>query len=151
MFCDEANITVRAGKGEMDSSPFAGRNIFQKGGPDGGDGGRGGDVLFRANANADTLLELRTKKFFAAEKGTPGGIQKKTRKICRRFGASCSRRNANSGSVWRTNRRFKSSQCGMRCGCGGRGGYGNAHFTSSIRQTPRFAELGNQVKNEVSI
>lgn len=142
MFCDEANITVRAGKGGDGLISFRREKYIPKGGPDGGDGGRGGDVLFRANANADTLLELRTKKFFAAEKGTPGGIQKKHGKSAEDLvllvPVGTQIREASGEPIADLN--HPNAECVVAVG--GRGGYGNAHFTSSIRQTPRFAELG---------
>ncbi|QQS59864.1 GTPase ObgE [Candidatus Peregrinibacteria bacterium] len=142
MFCDEANITVRAGKGGDGLISFRREKYIPKGGPDGGDGGRGGDVVFRADANADTLTDFRTKKFFSAERGVPGGPQKKHGRsaedlvllvpvgtqICEDSGEPIADLN------------HPNAECVVAVG--GRGGYGNAHFTSSVRQTPRFAELG---------
>ena len=143
MFCDQTEITTAAGKGGDGLVSFRREKYLPKGGPDGGDGGRGGDVILRADANTDTLLALHTKKHFGAEKGRTGGPQKK-------HGA-----NAEDCIILVPvgTQVFELPQdeliadlavAGDECvvAVGGRGGYGNAHFTSSTRQTPRFAELG---------
>jgi GTP-binding protein len=143
MFCDQTNITVTAGKGGDGLISFRRERGFAKGGPDGGDGGRGGDVIIRANENVDTLLELHTKKKFAAQKGEAGGPQKM-------HGASAEdlvlRVPVGTQVFDKANNALMAdlSVHGDECvaAVGGRGGYGNWHFKSSVRQTPRFAELG---------
>lgn len=143
MFCDETNIFIQAGKGGDGSLSFYRAKYTPKGGPDGGDGGRGGDVLFRATRNLNSLIHLHTKKKFHAEKGE-GGMPK-----------DMHGKNANDlildvpvgSQIFDTDQDelladLKNDGDELIACVGGRGGYGNAHFTSSIRQAPRFAELG---------
>ncbi len=143
MFCDITEITAKAGKGGDGLISFRREKYLPKGGPDGGDGGRGGDVIIRADQNQNTLIELHTKKYYAAKKGVSGGPQKK-------HGAAsedCIIIVPVGSQVFDTDSKELLADLaihGDECivAVGGRGGFGNAHFTSSVRQTPRFAELG---------
>jgi len=143
MFCDETEIFVAAGKGGGGLVSFRREKYIPKGGPDGGDGGRGGDVLIRADENIDTLLDLHTKKKFFAENGERGGIQDKHGKnaedLVLKVPVGTRIFDRKSGEVLADLTQHEDE---LIAGVGGRGGYGNAHFTSSTRQAPRFAELG---------
>lgn len=143
MFCDITHISAHAGKGGGGLISFRREKYIPKGGPDGGDGGRGGDVVIRADENENSLIELHTKKKFAAPNGESGGPQNK-------HGAAAD----DLVIVVPVGTQIFDTDldeliadlavAGDECvvAVGGRGGFGNAHFTSSVRQTPRFAELG---------
>lgn len=143
MFCDITEITAKAGNGGDGLMAFRREKYIPRGGPDGGDGGRGGDVIFRADENENTLIDLHAKKIFHARNGEKGGTQKK-------HGASAEDiiiivptgtqifdvlSNTLLADLIVHGDEFVAA-------VGGRGGFGNAHFTSSTRQAPRFAELG---------
>ncbi len=72
MFVDQVKITVQAGNGGNGCCSFRREKFIPKGGPDGGNGGKGGDVVFRANRNLGTLLDLRYQQLYRAEHGRPG-------------------------------------------------------------------------------
>lgn len=154
MFLDEAVITVKGGDGGRGCVGWRREKYAPKGGPDGGDGGNGGDVLFRANRNADTLSDYVARKRFEAERGGHG------------LGSNCAGKNADDlvlevppGTVlWDLS--AGEAQPTMLADLaehgdevlivkGGRGGYGNAHFASSVRQRPDFAELGEPAEERV--
>lgn len=143
MFCDQTHISVTAGKGGDGLISFHRARGFAKGGPDGGDGGRGGDVIIQADENMNTLIELHTKKKFAAKKGDTGGPQKmhgaSAEDLILRVPVGTQIFSQKEGGLM-----ADLSVHGDECiaAVGGRGGYGNWHFRSSVRQTPRFAELG---------
>lgn len=143
MFCDKTEITVQAGKGGDGLISFRREKFMPKGGPDGGDGGRGGDVIIRADAGLNSLIVLHTKKQFAAPAGVPGGDQRKT------GGAGDDAVILVPVGTQVYDRKQGELMADLAvdgdefiAAVGGRGGFGNAHFTSSIRQAPRFAELG---------
>lgn len=143
MFCDETKITVEAGKGGDGLVSFMRRKYVPKGGPDGGDGGRGGDVVLKGNQHLNTLSNLHTKKFFQAEAGQGGGKNNKAGK-----GAEDLVLDVPLGTKVfdaRTEQLlFDITEHDLQAvvAKGGRGGYGNAHFKGSTRQAPRFAEKG---------
>ncbi len=143
MFCDQTNVTVSAGKGGNGLVSFRRERCIAKGGPDGGNGGRGADVIVRADENIDTLIDLHTKKKFAAKNGTPGGPKNQNGAAAQDLiihvpvGTQVYR--ADTHEIL-ADLQLHNDEC--IAAVGGRGGFGNAHFTSSIRQTPRFAELG---------
>ena len=114
-----------------------------KGGPDGGDGGKGGSLFMQANRNLNSLIELHTRKQFAAENGQPGsGSQLHGRAgedITLQVPVGTIVRDSETGEVLAD---FSFHEEIFEVVKGGRGGYGNEHFTTSVRQTPRFAELG---------
>ena len=142
MFVDVAKITIKAGKGGDGAVSFRREKFVPKGGPDGGDGGRGGDVVFVVKDNLRTLGHLKLIRSFRAENGRPGQ------------GARCAGRRGNDveiavppGTV------IRNAETGEvikdLTGCdrfvfleGGRGGLGNWHFRTAVRQTPRFAQPG---------
>jgi GTP-binding protein len=142
-FVDEVKIYMRAGHGGAGSVHFRREKLVAKGGPDGGDGGRGGQVILRGNAQLSTLLHLKYKKHILAEDGKPGeGGQ------C--FGASGADilLEVPLGTVVKEAETEKKlleiNQEGQQAILlrGGRGGQGNVHFKSATRQTPRYAQPG---------
>lgn len=143
MFCDETSISVQAGKGGDGLISFYRTKYVPKGGPDGGDGGRGGDVLLVADANMSTLSELHTKKKFQAEHGEGGkandahGRNGEDLILLVPMGTRII--DAETKEILAD---LAQNRDTFVAAVGGRGGYGNAHFTTSVRQAPRFAELG---------
>lgn len=143
MFVDYAEIEVAAGDGGRGAVSFHREKYVPKGGPDGGDGGKGGDIYVRASSNLATLLDFRYKKKYRAEHGQPGGKNN-------RFGRD-------GGSIYidlpvgtivtdvTSSRKLadltQDGQTVLICK-GGKGGRGNTHFKSPTNQTPRKAEDG---------
>ena len=145
MFIDEVVITVKSGKGGDGSVAFRREKYVQFGGPDGGDGGKGGDIIFEADANINTLIDFQYKKMFKAQNGEDG--QKK--KMFGKNGEDLIIKVPVGTQI----RDFESSKLildmkenGMKKILlkGGRGGYGNVHFKSSTRRTPKIAEKGGE-------
>ncbi|MBT4936760.1 GTPase ObgE [Candidatus Peregrinibacteria bacterium] len=143
MFCDLTEIRVIAGKGGDGSSSFRREKYIPKGGPDGGNGGQGGSIIFRANENLNSLIHLHTRKLFRAECGHPGlGWQKhgkNAENLVLDVPIGTVVRDAETKEVLLD---LKNDGDEVLAVQGGRGGYGNEHFKSSVRQAPRFAELG---------
>ena len=141
MFVDIAKVLVRAGRGGNGVVSFRHEKYVDKGGPDGGDGGRGGDIIFLATKDLNTLLNFRYKPELKAEKGGDGGKRNKRGKsgapliVKVPMGTLVKR----DGMVIADLTEDQQQAVVAR---GGDGGFGNAHFTSSTRQTPKIAELG---------
>ena len=141
-FIDIATIWLHAGKGGDGAVSFHREKFVAAGGPDGGDGGRGGDIIFVADDHLSTLMDFRYKRKYAAAEGGKGGA------------CNCHGKNAESliikvplGTV------IKDAASGLviadlsdhepvTVAKGGRGGYGNAHFATPTRQIPKFAKPG---------
>lgn len=141
MFVDTAKVTVQAGKGGDGAVSFRHEIYVDKGGPDGGDGGRGGDVIFEATKNLNTLLDFRYKPELKAKDGVAGS----KRKCAGRSGEDLIVKVPMGTLVTREGEVIADLVAnGERAivAKGGDGGFGNAHFKSSTRQTPRMAELG---------
>lgn len=141
MFVDTATVTVQAGKGGDGAVSFRHEIYVDKGGPDGGDGGRGGDVIFEATENLNTLLDFRYKPELKAKDGVAGSKRKRAGK----FGEDLIVKVPMGTLVTRDGEVIADLVTnGQRTvvAKGGDGGFGNAHFKSSTRQTPRMAELG---------
>lgn len=141
MFVDVAKVFVKAGRGGDGIVSFRHEIYIDKGGPNGGDGGRGGDVIFKATENLNTLLDFRYKPELKAENGANGGKQNKHGKsgenlIVKVPVGTIVRRNGDIIADLTENNQK------VVIAIGGRGGFGNAHFKSSVRQVPRIAELG---------
>ena len=143
MFIDEAKIFVRAGDGGRGCVSFRREKFVPKGGPDGGDGGKGGDIVLETDRNLSTLLDFRYKRHYVAERGEHGrGSDQKGRD-----GSDCIIRVplgtvvrlGDSGAALADLVRHGQRFIAARGGCGGRG---NARFKSSTRQAPRHAEPG---------
>ena len=140
MFVDKANIHLKAGDGGDGAVAFHREKYVAAGGPDGGDGGKGGDIIFVADTNLSTLADFRYKRKYVAKRGENGR------------GGRCNGKNAENlvikvpfGTV------IKEEQTGRILADvsdkephvvakGGKGGWGNPHFATPVRQVPRFAK-----------
>lgn len=141
MFVDTAKVFIQAGKGGNGNVSFRHEIYIDKGGPDGGDGGKGGDVVFEASENVNTLIDFRFKPELKAAPGKNGSKQN----MRGRSGADFIVK-VPMGTIVKRNGEVIAdlTENGQRVviAKGGDGGFGNAHFKSSVRQTPRIAELG---------
>lgn len=141
MFIDIAKVAVQAGKGGDGAVSFRHEIYVDKGGPDGGDGGRGGDVIFLASEQLNTLLKFRYQPRLVADNGVNGS----KRKMAGRSGEDLVVKVPVGTVVKRDGAVIAdlvSPEQKVVVAKGGDGGFGNAHFKSSTRQTPRMAELG---------
>lgn len=140
-FVDKVTVNAQAGRGGDGKLSFRREKFIDKGGPNGGDGGKGGDVVLQASPNQNTLAAFRYHKELKADSGQPGG---KSRKHGRN-GADLIVA-VPVGTIATTDGQVVADliEAGQTAviAHGGRGGYGNAHFVSSRRQTPKFAEKG---------
>lgn len=141
-FVDKATITVRAGDGGGGAVAFHREKYVAAGGPDGGDGGRGGSIVFVADDNMSTLMDFRYKRKFTAPNGMPGQGKRCSGKdgesIFLRVPRGTLLRDADTGAVMHD---MSSGEDFVACR-GGRGGWGNKHFATPTRQVPRFAKPG---------
>ncbi len=143
-FVDTATVALRAGDGGNGHLSFRHEKFVDRGGPDGGDGGKGGDVVFAASRNQNTLAKFRFQKEVKAEDGQPGG---KTRKHGKNGGDLIVPVPVGTlvlneaGDILADLREDGQTAIIAK---GGRGGFGNAHFVSSVRQAPRIAEKGEE-------
>lgn len=141
MFLDYAQVNVQAGRGGDGRVSFHRTRHNPKGGPDGGDGGRGGDVVVQASHNSSTLSDYRVKKLWKAEAGVAGGPNKRSGKNGQDFTLIVP-----PGTIIRHGDDvvadlIEDGQTAI-VARGGNGGRGNTHFVSSTYQAPKFAELG---------
>ncbi len=142
MFVDTAKVYIRAGKGGNGAISFRHEIYIPKGGPDGGDGGKGGDVVFVASKDCDTLIDFRFQPKLIAEDGKAGSGQKSSGKsgkdliVVVPIGTVVKRDGEIIADLTYDEERAIVAH-------GGDGGYGNWHFRSSTRQVPKIAELGN--------
>ncbi len=142
MFVDIAKIFIKAGDGGDGAVAFHREKYVASGGPDGGDGGRGGNIVFLADTNLSTLADFRYKRKYTAQKGENGR------------GGRCNGKKAPDliikvplGTVikeYQTGRILAdiSDKEPVVVAKGGKGGWGNTHFATPTRQTPRFAKAG---------
>ncbi|MBL8121241.1 GTPase ObgE [Candidatus Saccharibacteria bacterium] len=140
-FVDVATVQVRAGDGGNGRMSFRQEKFVDRGGPDGGDGGKGGNIVFVASRNQNTLMDFRFHKELAAESGGDGG---KTRKHGRN-GQDLRVMVPVGTIVYEGEHELADLTADGQesiIANGGRGGFGNAHFKSSVRQAPKFAEPG---------
>lgn len=143
MFVDTAKVFISAGKGGDGAVSFRHEIYVDKGGPDGGNGGKGGDIVFVATENLNTLIDFRYKPELKAPVG--GNGSKANRQG--RSGENLYVKVPMGTLVKRDGEVIADlTQDGQEVvvAKGGDGGFGNAHFKSSVRQTPRMAELGEQ-------
>jgi GTP-binding protein len=142
-FADYAKIYVTAGKGGDGSAHFRREKFIPKGGPDGGDGGKGGSILLKGNENLNTLLDLRYKKYIKAKRGEHGMKSRKTgaggENIILEVPLGTVAYDAETkerlGEITEFNEELVIAE-------GGKGGLGNWHFKSATNQTPQFAQEG---------
>lgn len=142
MFIDRATIFVKAGNGGNGAVSFHREKYVAAGGPDGGDGGRGGDVIFVVDKNLNTLEKFRYKKKYQAEHGAPGSSRNCTGRSGQDLIIPVPEgtivREAESGQIMAD----LSGVDRVVIAKGGKGGAGNQHFATSTRQIPRFAKPG---------
>lgn len=143
MFTDYAKIIIKSGNGGDGAITFRREKYVAAGGPDGGDGGRGGSVYFRVDPNANTLIDFRYSKKFKAQNGENGSGGNK-------YGRSGEDlyidvplgtiiKDAETGKVVADLSKENQVELVLN---GGRGGKGNSHFATATRQVPRFAQAG---------
>jgi GTP-binding protein len=142
MFVDKATVVVKAGDGGDGALSFRHEKFIEKGGPDGGDGGRGGNVVFRASRNQNTLAAFRYQKRVEAESGEPGFKRKKHGKSGEDLVVDIPVGTTLFDETGELLADFTADGQEAIIAQGGSGGYGNAHFVSSTRQAPRIAEKG---------
>jgi GTP-binding protein len=142
-FIDYVKINCRSGKGGSGSAHLRREKFVPKGGPDGGDGGRGGNIIVKGNRQLWTLLHLRYTRHVIAEAGTSGGKQQRTgasgKDVFVEVPLGTVVKDAETGQVVAEITEHDHSVVILE---GGRGGLGNTHFKSSTRQTPRYAQPG---------
>jgi GTP-binding protein len=142
-FIDEMTINVASGHGGAGSVSFRREKYVPKGGPDGGDGGRGGDVIFRVQNNLKTLTHLRHNKTYRAQNGLPGEGRKRHGKDGRDMiitvPPGTQVKDFETGEILVDMVEDNQELVFLR---GGIGGQGNSHFATSRNQTPRFAQPG---------
>ena len=142
MFIDHAKITVKAGKGGDGAVAFHREKYVASGGPDGGDGGKGGNVVFQVDDNLSTLMDFRYKRKYVAPSGENGrGARcngKSGKDLIVRVPRGTLVKEAETGRILAD----LSSDEPQVIAKGGRGGWGNIHFATPTRQTPRFAKPG---------
>lgn len=142
MFVDKVTVSIKAGDGGKGMVSFRQEKFVDKGGPDGGDGGRGGDVIFVASRNQNTLAAFRFKKEIVAESGKPGFRRNRHGKSGKNLEVPVPVGTAiydDSGTLLAD---LLHDGDVAPIAKGGVGGFGNAHFVSSVRQVPRVAEKG---------
>ena len=150
-FIDEATITVAGGRGGDGTVAWRREKYVPKGGPAGGDGGRGGDVVLEAVSGLSTLIDFRFRKHFAAESGKVGGTSNKSGKSADDLNV----RVPLGTLVYRIGEDDREELVAdlnqpaqrIRVARGGRGGLGNQHFATATRQAPRFAEKGEPAES----
>jgi len=143
MFVDEAKIWVKAGDGGNGCVSFRREKYVPKGGPDGGDGGKGGNIYFIADENLDTLLDFAGKHHWHAENGRPGLGQNKAgadgEDLIIRVPPGTLIYDADFNILLKDLNEIGMKVC---IALGGRGGKGNKAFATSVHQAPRYAEPG---------
>ena len=142
MFVDVAKIKIKAGDGGDGAVSFHREKYIASGGPDGGDGGKGGDVVFLADSNISTLADFRYKKKYNAEKGENGRsgrkFGRKAPDLIIRVPIGTVVKEAETGRILAD----VSGKDPVVVARGGKGGWGNVHFATPTRQAPRFAKPG---------
>ena len=142
MFVDKVTIKVKAGKGGNGAVAFHREKYIASGGPDGGDGGRGGSIVLIADSNMSTLMDFRYKRKYSAENGVDGSGKnckgKDGSDLTIKVPLGTLVRDAETGAI------IKDMSTGepFVIAKGGIGGWGNAHFATPTRQAPRFAKSG---------
>ncbi len=147
MFVDRARIFIKSGKGGDGAVSFRREPFVPEGGPDGGDGGKGGDVIFQADENLRTLMDFRYKRKYEAENGQNGMKKKRYGKngqdLVIKVPVGTVVIDEASGLVMQDLTENGQSFIAAK---GGKGGKGNVKYTTSTRQAPNFAEAGGFAK-----
>lgn len=142
MFVDKAKIKIKAGDGGDGAVSFHREKYVAAGGPDGGDGGRGGDIVFQVDDNFSTLIDFRYKRKYVAERGQNGSSRNCTGRSAPPLVIKVPRgtliRDANTGRIMAD----MSTDEPKILAKGGQGGKGNSNFATSTRQIPKFAKPG---------
>lgn len=145
MFVDYANIMVKAGDGGKGKVAFRKEKFVPKGAPNGGDGGRGGDIIFRGDVNMNTLLDFTLNRKFFAENGKDGGLNDMTGRsgesIVIRVPLGTVVSDSETGEVYIDISEENKDYFFLK---GGKGGKGNAHYKTATRQAPKYAQPGIQ-------
>lgn len=145
MFTDYAKIIVKSGDGGNGAIAFRREKYVAAGGPDGGDGGKGGDIYFTVDPDINTLLDFRYKKKFKAENGQNGSgnhcYGKSGEDLYIKVPRGTVVKDAETGKVVTDLSELGQTELILP---GGRGGKGNSHFATSTRQAPRFAQDGEK-------
>ena len=152
MFVDRARITIRSGKGGDGAVSFRREPYVPEGGPDGGDGGKGGDIVFKADGSLRTLMDFRYKRKYEAENGQNGMKKKKFGKdgkdLVIKVPPGTVVIDEESGLVMKDLVHEGDSFVAAK---GGKGGKGNVHYKNSVRQAPNFAEAGGFAKERAVV
>ncbi|MDD6614844.1 MAG: GTPase ObgE [Lachnospiraceae bacterium] len=147
MFADRAKIIIRSGKGGDGHVSFRRELFVPDGGPDGGDGGRGGDVIFEVDEGLNTLVDFRYKRKFSAKDGEPGGKRRchgaDGADIVLKVPPGTVIKEAESGQVIADMSGDNKRQIILK---GGRGGNGNMHYATSTMQAPKYAQPGQEAR-----
>ena len=145
MFADRATIIIKSGKGGNGHVSFRREKYVPNGGPDGGDGGRGGDVIFVVDEGLNTLTDFRHRRKFAAENGEEGGKKKCHGKdgadLILKVPAGTVIKDAESDKVIADMSGDNKRQVILK---GGRGGQGNSHYATATMQAPKYAQPGGE-------
>ncbi len=143
MFVDRVKIHIKGGNGGNGCVSFYRAKYITHGGPDGGDGGRGGDVIFVGDGSMNTLMDFRYKRSFKAETGEDGGklncSGKSGKSVYIKVPVGTVIREAESGKIMADITKVGEEKIIIK---GGKGGRGNQHFATPTRQAPRYAERG---------
>ena len=142
MFIDKATIKVQAGSGGNGAVSFHREKFVAAGGPDGGDGGRGGNIVLQGCESINTLIDFKYKRKFIAQNGQNGGTNrcfgKSAPDLVIKVPVGTVVKNAESGQVMAD----IVDESPVVIARGGKGGWGNSHFATPTRQIPRYAKPG---------
>ena len=142
MFVDKVKIRIKAGDGGNGAVAFHREKYVAAGGPDGGDGGKGGDIFFIADTNLSTLVDFKYKKRYTAQNGANGSgsrcMGKSAPPLMIKVPKGTVVRQADTGRIMAD----LSGEEPVLVARGGKGGWGNSHFATPTRQCPRFAKPG---------
>ncbi len=144
MFVDKVEVLIAAGKGGDGAVSFRHEKFIARGGPDGGDGGKGGDVVVYASNNQNTLAKFRYQKQLQAEDGRPGFKRRKRGKSGQDLRVPVPVGTVITDENGQVLADLTEEGQAAVVAHGGKGGFGNAHFVSSTRQAPRVAEKGEE-------
>ena len=153
MFADRARIFVKSGKGGDGHVSFRREKYVPNGGPDGGDGGKGGDIIFQVDKGLNTLTDYRHRRKFAAEPGQEGGKKnchgRNGQDLILKVPEGTIIKDAQSGKVIADMSGDNQRMIVLK---GGRGGLGNQHFATATMQAPKYAQPGQEaIEIEVAL